>query len=174
MSRVPRCAARFSSTRSRAPLIHRTSKPSYARSRVPNQRRRFARESGFGEEGMRRKAAEHKNFFIAKPRDSESAQAALSGLKRAAMTSSRYLSMNCSLTESPAMRAHLAKFITVADGFSKLVRIIARKLFRALDQRASRALTSAHQHFLKRDAVFSDVLVYSRCSAFRFPNARSD
>ena len=147
---------------------------SHARGRVPNQRRRFARESGFGEEGMRRKAAEHKNFFIAKPRDSESAQAALTRLTRAATTSSRYLSMNCSSTESAAMQAHLAKLITVADGFSKLVRIIARKHFRALDQRASRALTSAHQHFLKRDAVFSDVLVYSRCSAFRFPNARSD
>jgi hypothetical protein len=123
---------------------------------------------------MRRKAAEHENFFIAKQRDSESAQSALSRLTRAAMTSSWYLSLNCSSTESPAMQAHLAKLIIVADGFSTLVRIIAPKLFRALDQRASRALTSAHQHFLKRDAVFFDVLVYSRWSAFRFPNARSD
>jgi hypothetical protein len=30
------------------------------------------------------------------------------------------------------------------------------------------------QHFLKQDAVFLDVLVYSGCSAFRFPSARSD
>jgi hypothetical protein len=30
------------------------------------------------------------------------------------------------------------------------------------------------QHFLKWDSVFFDVLVYSGCSAFRFPSARSD
>ena len=30
------------------------------------------------------------------------------------------------------------------------------------------------QHFLKRDAVFFDVLVYSGCSASRFPSARSE
>jgi hypothetical protein len=34
--------------------------------------------------------------------------------------------------------------------------------------------TSRRQHFLKREAVFFDVLVYSGCSAFRFPSARSD
>ena len=32
----------------------------------------------------------------------------------------------------------------------------------------------SRQHFLKRDAVFLSVLVYSGCSAFRFPSARSD
>jgi len=32
----------------------------------------------------------------------------------------------------------------------------------------------SRQHFLKRDAVFFNVLVYSGCSAFRFPSARSD
>jgi len=30
------------------------------------------------------------------------------------------------------------------------------------------------QHFLKRDAVFFEVLVYAGKSASRFPNARSD
>jgi hypothetical protein len=39
---------------------------------------------------------------------------------------------------------------------------------------ASRALASLRQHFLKREAVFLNVLVYSGCSAFRFPSARSD
>jgi hypothetical protein len=33
---------------------------------------------------------------------------------------------------------------------------------------------SSRKHFLKRDDVFFDVLVYSGCSAFRFPSARSD
>ena len=44
----------------------------------------------------------------------------------------------------------------------------------ACDHRASRALTLRRQHFLKRDAVFFDVLVYSGCSASRFPSARSE
>jgi hypothetical protein len=39
---------------------------------------------------------------------------------------------------------------------------------------AARAPTSVRQHFLKQDAVFFDVLVYSGCSAFRFPDARSN
>jgi hypothetical protein len=44
----------------------------------------------------------------------------------------------------------------------------------ACDHRALRALTLRRQHFLKRDAVFFDVLVYSGCSASRFPSARSE
>jgi hypothetical protein len=39
---------------------------------------------------------------------------------------------------------------------------------------ASRALTLLRQHFLKREAVFLSALVYSGCSASRFPSARSD
>jgi len=45
---------------------------------------------------------------------------------------------------------------------------------RAVDEGAVRAFIHARQHFLKRDAVFFDVLVYSGCSASRFPSARSD
>jgi hypothetical protein len=41
-------------------------------------------------------------------------------------------------------------------------------------KRALHAPTLLRQHFLKRDAVFLSVLVYSGCSAFRFPSARSD
>jgi hypothetical protein len=43
-----------------------------------------------------------------------------------------------------------------------------------VDRSAARSLSLRRQHFLKRDAVFFDVLVYSEWSAFRFPNARSD
>jgi hypothetical protein len=32
----------------------------------------------------------------------------------------------------------------------------------------------ARQRFVKQDSVFFNVLVYSGCSAFRFPSARSD
>jgi hypothetical protein len=37
-----------------------------------------------------------------------------------------------------------------------------------------RALALACQHFLKWDTVFFAALVYSKGSAFRFPNARSN
>ena len=140
----------------------------------PNQRQRFERESGFGEDGMRREAAKHENFFIAKQRDSESAQPAPGRLTSSMMSSSRHLSLNCSSTESPAPQAYLAKLAGIASRFSHLVCAVARMICRALDVGASCALASAHQHFLKRDAVFSNVLVYSGCSAFRFPSARSN
>jgi hypothetical protein len=58
--------------------------------------------------------------------------------------------------------------------FSRIIRITASTLRGVVDQYAARALASARQHFLKRDAVFFNVLVYSGCSAFRFPSARSD
>ena len=38
----------------------------------------------------------------------------------------------------------------------------------------ARALTPVRQYFLKLEAVFFCVLVYSGCSASRFPSARSD
>ena len=59
-------------------------------------------------------------------------------------------------------------------GFSRALRIELRMHCRVVDQRASRALAMLRQHFLKREAVFLSVLVYSGCSAFRFPSARSD
>jgi hypothetical protein len=58
--------------------------------------------------------------------------------------------------------------------FSRGIRIIARVHCRVVDRRASRARTPPSQHFLKQDSVFFDALVYSGCSAFRFPSARSD
>jgi hypothetical protein len=45
---------------------------------------------------------------------------------------------------------------------------------RVVDERAARAPACLRQHFLKPDAVFLHVLVYSGCSASRFPSARSD
>src|SRR5947209_18283704 len=66
--------------------------------------------------------------------------------------------------------------ISTIDGaeFSRAVHIASTSHGGLDDVRASHALTLSRQHFLKRDAVFFDVLVYSGCSAFRFPNARSE
>jgi hypothetical protein len=59
-------------------------------------------------------------------------------------------------------------------GPARVFRFASRARCRVADQLASRALTSERQHFLKLEAVFFDVLVYSGCSASRFPSARSD
>src|ERR1041385_876822 len=78
------------------------------------------------------------------------------------------------MTKTSAAQAFSA-ISTIDDaGFSRIVHIASSKHGGIDDARASRALTLSRQHFLKRDAVFFDVLVYSGCSAFRFPNARSE
>jgi hypothetical protein len=65
--------------------------------------------------------------------------------------------------------------LTIADAaFAGTVRVASGARHSLDRQRASRALTLSRQHFLKPDAVFFNVLVYSGCSAFRFPNARSE
>ena len=58
-------------------------------------------------------------------------------------------------------------------GFQRTIRIVVRSLRGVVDARGSRAPALARQHFLKRDAVFLSALVYSGCSAFRFPSART-
>jgi hypothetical protein len=123
---------------------------------------------------MRREAGEHENFFIAKIRDSESAQRAFRRPRCCATTPRTHLSLNAGLTKTPATQALLAKLTTVDAGFARSIRAAVRMLYRVVDRRAPRAPTSLRQHFLKRDAVFFNVLVYSGCSAFRFPSARSD
>jgi hypothetical protein len=123
---------------------------------------------------MRRDAGEHENIFIAKNRDSESAQRAFGRRRRLAMTSFARRSSNAWITKTPAPQALLAILTIDGVGFSRIIRIVARMVCRVVDKRAARAPTSLRQHFLKQDAVFLDVLVYSGCSAFRFPSARSD
>jgi hypothetical protein len=58
--------------------------------------------------------------------------------------------------------------------FSGAIRVAARMRRRVVDEHALRVLASTRQRFLKQDSVFFNVLVYSGCSAFRFPSARSD
>jgi hypothetical protein len=123
---------------------------------------------------MRREAGGHENFFIAKNRDSESAQRTFSRHRRCAMTSFACRSLNTSIAITSAAQAFHATLTIAGIGLSRTIRVAARMVHRVPDQRASRALTSARQHFLKRDAVFLSVLVYSGCSASRFPSARSD
>jgi hypothetical protein len=123
---------------------------------------------------MRRQAGQHENFFIAKNHDSESAQRAFSRHRRVAVTSIARRSLNARITKTPAVQVLLAILTIVGVGFSCPAGIVARVQCGVPDERALRFLAPARQHFLKPDAVFFNVLVYSGCSAFRFPSARSD
>jgi hypothetical protein len=64
--------------------------------------------------------------------------------------------------------------IMVGIAFSRVVRIVPGVHWDVLDQHLAPSRGSARQYFLKQDAVFSNVLVYSGCSASRFPSARSN
>jgi hypothetical protein len=128
----------------------------------------------FWRAAMRREAASHENFFIAKKRDSESAQGALSLPGRIGTTSAACEAANASITKTPVAKAIPAISTNACIGFLRDVRITARMVCRAVDERASCVAASVRQHFLKPEAVFFDALVYSGWSAFRFPSARSD
>jgi hypothetical protein len=78
------------------------------------------------------------------------------------------------MTKMPAAQRLLAIWTVDGVGFSAPSRIAARLRIGVVDERAQQVRAWARQHFLKQDAVFFNVLVYSGCSAFRFPSARSD
>jgi hypothetical protein len=78
------------------------------------------------------------------------------------------------MTKIPAVQWLLAILIAAGVGFSTLSRITARMRIAGVDEYAQQVCGQPRQHFLKQDAVFFNVLVYSGCSAFRFPSARSD
>jgi hypothetical protein len=123
---------------------------------------------------MRRQAVMHENFFIAKSRDSESATTAFCRRRSVAATSIVERARDVRIKETPAAHVFLV-ISTIANlTFSRTTRIVAGVRCRVLEPRAPPVGASVRQHFLKRDAVFFDVLVYSGCSASRFPSARSN
>jgi hypothetical protein len=81
---------------------------------------------------------------------------------------------NAENEERPVAQA-LPAILTIADAtIPSAAGIAAPMSCDVVSEPASRALAPVRQHFLKQDTVFSNVLVYSGCSAFRFPSARSD
>jgi hypothetical protein len=78
------------------------------------------------------------------------------------------------IQEMPVAQA-LSACAMIADVDRCCISCIAASVQRrACACRARTSRASYHQHFLKREAVFFDVLVYSGCSASRFPSARSE
>jgi len=83
-------------------------------------------------------------------------------------------SLNARMTETPAVQAFL-EILTIEGGaFSGTTRLAACVYRGVAEACALRILAPARQRFVKQDSVFFNVLVYSGCSAFRFPSARSD
>ena len=144
------------------------------RFRVANRARAIRAKIRFRRASMRREAGERENFFIAKSHDSESAPGAFSPTSRRSAASRVHRPLNVRLTKIPVVQAIPAILISACGGSTRAICIVVRTLFGVVASCALHALTSRRQHFLKRDAVFFNVLVYSGCSAFRFPSARSD
>jgi hypothetical protein len=76
--------------------------------------------------------------------------------------------------EMPATKAFPAFFISSMVLHPRASRGGGGSARRLVAPTASLSRAIACQHFFKPDAVFFGALVYSRSSASRFPNARSD
>jgi hypothetical protein len=104
----------------------------------------------------------HENIFIAKTRDSESARARFRASERLAITVERDRAHRARIEETAAALGFPA-ILTNADVDNSGTSCIAISTHCVvMRDDAACALTSARQHFLKWDAVFFDVLVYSR------------
>ena len=80
----------------------------------------------------------------------------------------------CTSNENTCGTVASCELTIVGVAFSHAACIAAQMSCCVADERASRGLAPLRQHFLKWDSVFFDLLVYSECSAFRFPSARSN
>jgi hypothetical protein len=159
----------------RAPIVHHKCRcVARTENRVSESAVAIRAKNWFWRAAMRREAQQHENFFIAKNRDSESAQRAFDCCRSVAMTSIARRSLNMRMTKTPAEWVLLAILTIAGVAFSGAIRVGAEMHRCVVDERALRVLASTRQRFLKQDSVFFNVLVYSGCSAFRFPSARSD
>src|SRR4029450_8397518 len=82
------------------------------------------------------------------------------------MTPTARRSFNVSMMEMPAAQVLLAILTLGGVGFSRRFRITARTYYGVIAECAQQVCAWPRQHFLKQDAVFFNVLVYSGCSAF--------
>jgi hypothetical protein len=140
---------------------------------LPNRRRRFSRKTGFGEHEETQSRRARKIFFLPKAKTQSPRNMPSAGFGAPRDVGSVSIA-ECAVNENTCGTAVSCELTIACVAFSRAARIVARKHCAAADQPASHVLASACQHFLKRDAVFYHALVYSGCSAFRFPSARSN
>jgi hypothetical protein len=146
--------------RAREPIVHHNREVSRARS-VPRRCESAARDSikkpvlASADETRSRSA--RKFFYCQKSRLRVRAGRFSATSRRVAASRARR-SLNVRLTKIPVVQAIPAILTSACGGLARTIRIVVQRPCRVV---ASRAPTSRRQHFLKRDAVFFNVLVYS-------------
>jgi len=103
----------------------------------------------------------HENIFIAKSHDSESARLRFCASKRLTTVTGSSRVCRAKIQETTAVQGFPAILTNADIGRSGVSRIAISTHCIVIAGRAARALASLRQHFLKWDAVFFDVLVYS-------------
>ena len=155
----------------KASIRHLTTK--IPKNPIANQRLRFSQKTRSGERRCDANSVSAKIFSLPKfatqsPRNALSTSSMSRGANK--NRSRIKLSNNENICGTVAFA-----ILTIGDAaFAQTIRIAWLTYRRVVAERASCVASYTRQHFLKRDAVFLDVLVYSGCSAFRFPSARSD
>ena len=139
----------------------------------PNRRRRFSRKTGFGEHEEAQSRSARKIFFLPKAKTQSPRITLSAGLDKSDDVGRASIA-ECTSNENTCSTVASCELTIVGVAFSHVTCISARMHCCVADEPASRALAPVRQHFLKWDSVFFDVLVYSGCSAFRFPSARSN
>jgi 2-methylcitrate dehydratase PrpD len=109
----------------------------------------------------RSSAVNHENIFIAKIRDSESARRRFRVSKRLTIAAGAHPAYRVCIQETAAAQGFPAILTNVDADRSGVSRIAISTHRIVIGDNAARALTSLRQHFLKWDAAFFDVLVYS-------------
>ena len=138
---------------------------------LPNRRRRFSRKTDFGEHEETQSRRARKIFFLPKAKTQSPRNALSAGIDKPRDVGGVSI-VECAGNENTCGTAASCKLTIAGVAFSRATRVVARKHCGAADRPASNVRGSARQHFLKWDAVFYHVLVYSGCSASRFPSAR--
>jgi hypothetical protein len=106
-------------------------------------------------------AVNQENIFIAKIRDSESARQRFCALKRLTLAVEMHRARHAKIQQTAAAQGFPAILTNAGVGRNGVSRIAISTHCSVIVGYAARALTSLRQHFLKWDAVFFDVLVYS-------------
>ena len=108
-----------------------------------------------------RNAVNDENFLIAKTQDSESTTTPLNACERLTRTSLAHDAHHARITKTPSAIG-FAAILTIADvGHGGVFRIRISKRRVVCANHAAHLRGFLRQHFLKREAVFFDVLVYS-------------
>ena len=158
----------------RASIVHHKRQ----RRRVENDgsrigRDRFEQKTGFGERRSAAKPPSTKIFLLPKIATQSPRNAGLGRFndpRRPGRASDR----ECAIFENHCRTSVSCSVDIIRCASLRVLRFAARRICRANCEQSSHASARSRKHFLKRDAVFFDALVYSGCSASRFPSARSD